>query len=103
MNKLSVIGIAVLAMGAPAAAHHVDNLDVPFALRGACEARTQELSNSDDWLLDTFPELFSSEGEVRSFLNRAFTCERNEGDGQWYITDHRIEVLESDWFQRRQR
>lgn len=43
----------------------------------------------------------STTGELRSFLNRAFTCELNEGDGQWYIKDHRLEVLGSEWFQRR--
>jgi hypothetical protein len=42
-----------------------------------------------------------SKGEVRSFLNRAFTCEQSGSDGQWYITDHRQEVLDSEWMQRR--
>ena len=100
MRKLSIlIGVAAVAAASPAFAHHVDYLDVPFPTRGACEAQTNALSNDDDWLLDAFPDIFSSEGEVRSFLNRAFTCELT--DGQYYITDHRLEVLGSDWFQRR--
>jgi hypothetical protein len=98
--------LLTLALGAtlaasPAAAHHVEYLDTPFASRGECEATTHQLSNDDDFLIDQFPDLFSSEGEVRSFLNRAFKCEYNSADGQWYIVDHRIEVLQSDWFQRR--
>lgn len=89
-----------LAIASPAIANHPTESDIPFPTRGACEAETQTLSNNDDWLLDAFPNLFSSEGEVRSFLNRAFTCEQR-GDA-WYITDHRREVIRTDWFQRRQ-
>jgi hypothetical protein len=96
--RISIAACALLA-AAPAVAHHVDNLDVPFDSRGACEAQRNALSNDDDFLIDQFPDLFSSEGEVRSFLNRAFTCEQR--GGEWYITDHRSEVLASDWFNRR--
>jgi hypothetical protein len=92
---------AAALMASPAAANHVFHLDDPFASRGACEAERASLSNDDDFLIDQFPDLFSSEGEVRSFLNRAFTCEPNSGDGQWYINDHRLEILGSDWFTRR--
>jgi hypothetical protein len=101
MRKLiTIAGAGLFLAAAPAAAHHVDHLDEPFATRGACEAERQALSNDDDFLIDQFPMLFSSEGEVRSFLNRAFTCEP-AGDGNWYIRDHRLEVLASDWFKRR--
>jgi hypothetical protein len=96
------VAFGAMLVASPAVAHHVDHLNDPFASRGACEAETASLSNGDDFLLDAFPGLFSSEGEVRSFLNRAFSCEQNRGDDQWYITDHRIEVLGSDWFTRRQ-
>jgi len=99
MKKL-LIAVAAVAMASPAAADHVFHLDIPFASRGACEAERNSLSNDDDFLLDAFPDVFSSAGEVRSFLSRAFTCEVRP-DGQWYITDHRVEVLDSDWFQRR--
>jgi hypothetical protein len=85
----------------PAVANHIEHLNDPFATRGACEAKTSALSNEDDWLLDAFPDVFSSEGEVRSFLNKAFTCDLNGSDGNFYITDHRQEVLDSDWFQQR--
>jgi hypothetical protein len=51
-------------------------------------------------LLDNFPNFFDSEGDVASFLTRAWTCELNESDGQWYIGDHRFDVLNSDWYQR---
>ncbi|MGZ2410995.1 hypothetical protein ACUXST_000392 [Sphingomonas sp. F9_3S_D5_B_2] len=101
MRKLLIsIATGALLCGTPALANHVLHLDDPFPSRGACEAERASLSNDDDFLIDQFPQLFSSEGEVRSFLNRAFTCEQR-GDGQWYITDHRLEVLDSDWFKRR--
>ena len=102
MAKSLIAGAAGLfVIASPAAANHVTHLNDPFVSRGACEAETQELSNTDDFLLEVFPDLFSSEGELRSFLNRAFTCEPR-GDS-WYITDHRTDVLGSDWFQRRNR
>jgi hypothetical protein len=103
MTKLLIAAAAgAFIMESPASANHVFHLDDPFASRGACEAERASLSNDDDFLIDVFPDLFSSEGEVRSFLNRAFTCE-SRADGDWYITDHRAEVLGSDWFQRRNR
>jgi hypothetical protein len=104
MKKLliSLAATATVAITSPAAADHVLHLNDPFASRGACEVERNALSNGDDWLLDAFPSVFSSEGEVRSFLNRAFPCELR-GDGNWYITDHRSEVLGSDWFERRNR
>ncbi|MFL6762458.1 MAG: hypothetical protein ACJ8FN_07095 [Sphingomicrobium sp.] len=102
MKKLiTLAAVAAVTFATGAVAHHAENLDVPFPTRGGCEAENSALSNEDGWLLDAFPSLFSSEGEVRSFLNRAFTCERNQSDGNFYITDHRVEVLGSDWFQRR--
>lgn len=102
MRELAVMLVGpMLLVASPALAHHPEHTNIPFATRGQCEAETQSLSNSDDWLLDAFPDFFSSEGEVRSFLNRAFTCERRS-DGSFYITDHRLEVIDSEWFQRRQ-
>jgi hypothetical protein len=103
MTKFLISAAVALVIASPAAANHVFYVDTPFASRGDCEAQRAELSNGDDWLIDAFPQLFSSEGEVRSFLNRAFTCEARGTDSQWYITDHRVEVLGSDWFQRRNR
>jgi hypothetical protein len=104
MTKLLIaVAAGAFVTASPASANHVFHLDDPFASRGACEAERASLSNDDDFLIDVFPELFSSEGEVRSFLNRAFTCESRGSDGNWYITDHRVEVLGSDWFQRRNR
>jgi hypothetical protein len=98
-----LVAVGAVMTATPAVANHTSYTDTPFATRGACEAQRAALSNDDDWLLDAFPQLFSSEGEVRSFLNRAFTCELHESDGQTYITDHRLEVLGSEWFQRRNR
>ena len=101
MKRLSILaGVAAVVLASPASADHIFHLDIPFASHGACEAERNALSNEDDFLLDAFPDLFSSPGEVRSFLTRAFTCEVRS-DGQWYITDHRVEVLDSDWFARR--
>ena len=98
-NFGKVLTLGLLTLAGPVSAHHIDYLNVPFDGRGDCEAARQALSNEDDFLIDQFPQLFSSEGEVRSFLNRAFTCESS--GGSWYITDHRTEVLASDWFTRR--
>lgn len=103
MTKLfATLAIGTFAFASPAAANHIFNLETPFPSRGACEAESAELSAGDqDMLLENFPEVFSTKGEVASFLTRAFSCERNASDGQWYITDHRQEVLDSEWFQRR--
>jgi len=102
MNKLiGTLALSAILLTSPAFATHVTELNTPFASRGACEAERASLSNDDDFLLDAFPNLFSSAGEVRSFLNRAFLCEQSRGDDQWYITDHRREVLASEWFKRR--
>ena len=98
---LIAFAIGALAAATPASASHVTHLTTPYDSRGACEADRNEFSNGDDFLLDVYPNFFSTTGELRSFLNRAFTCELNEGDGQWYIKDHRLEVLGSEWFQRR--
>jgi histidinol-phosphate/aromatic aminotransferase/cobyric acid decarboxylase-like protein len=102
MKYFPVLMLAgTLAVASPAVANHIGHLDTPFPTRGGCEAETSALSNDDDWLLDAFPDVFSSEGEVRSFLNKAFTCEINQSDGNFYITDHRVEVLNSEWFAQR--
>jgi hypothetical protein len=103
MKKLgiAIAAIATLASGGPAIASHVNNLDIPFASRGACEAYMQQLSQDDrEWLQVAFPWYFSTDGQVESFLRKAFTCEENSSDDQFYITDHRLEVLGSDWFLR---
>jgi hypothetical protein len=100
MNKVFVsMTLGAIMVAAPAKARHAFETTA-HPTRGECEAQRAALSNDDRWLLDAYPELFSSTGEVRSFLNKAFTCERGL-DGQWYIIDHRDEVLNSAWFQRR--
>lgn len=103
MNKRLVsIAIGALLIATPAFAGQLDNLDTPYASRGECESANAGFSNEvRDSLLQQFPNFFDSEGDVASFLTRAFTCELDESDGQWYIHDHRIDVLNSDWYQRR--
>jgi hypothetical protein len=82
----------------PAFADHAFNLDTPYASRGACEAANADFDNGDrEWLSEAAG---LSDGEIRSMLKRAWRCELSP-DGQWYITDHRIEVLGSDWWLRR--
>jgi hypothetical protein len=101
MKYAATLALFALALASPAAAGHIFNRG-PYDSRGECEARSAELSNEDrDQLLDRFPQLFSSEGEVASFLTRAFTCDLDVLDGKWYLIDRRIEVINSDWFQRR--
>lgn len=103
MKQLGALATMALLVATPAAANHIFNLDVPFDTRGACEAEVAALNADDsDTLQGRYPGLFSNKGEVASFLTRAFTCELDQSDGQWYIEDHRQEVIDSDWFQRRQ-
>lgn len=100
MKRFAIL-LLVGATLVPAAAVAHDT-ETPFSSRGACEAASAGMSNDEKgWLLDTFPDLFGTEGEVSSFLTRAWTCDRNASDGQYYITDHRQEVLDSAWFAQR--
>ena len=89
---------AAMAIPRPAFADHAFNTDIPYASRGACEAANADFDNGDREWLSAASGL--SDGEIRSMLQRAWRCEPGS-DGQWYITDHRIEVLSSDWWQRR--
>ncbi len=100
----TLLGLGAIAFAAPAVAHHVDHLDEAFASRGACEAEVAQLSRDDrEFLQDTFPENFSTAGDVHSFLNHAFSCDYDAEAQAWYITDHRLEVLTGDWWLHRKR
>jgi hypothetical protein len=102
-KSLVSLTIGALVVASPAAANHIFNPG-PYESRGACEAESAALSNDDrETLQARFPDLFSSTGEVSSFLTRAFSCEIDAGDGEWYLIDHRQEVLDSEWFKRRLR
>lgn len=95
LKILMLVGATVVATSAVA-----HDTETAYSSRGACEAASASMSNDEqDWLLETFPEVFDTAGEVSSFLTRAWTCDRN--DGQYYITDHRQEILDSEWFQQR--
>ena len=100
MKKLTICaGVAATLLATPAVAH---DTETGYASRGACEAASASMSNSEqDFLLETFPDIFSSPGEVSSFLTRAWTCDLNASDGQYYIIDHIEEVLGSRWYQQR--
>jgi len=100
MKKLVATILALgVVMASPASANHFLNSG-PYATRGECESRSADLGSDDrESLQARFPNLFSSSGEVMSFLTRAFVCE--EEDGDWYLEDHRQEVLDSEWFKRR--
>ena len=100
MRKFSIAaGLAAMTVTTAAAAH---DTGMAYASRGACESASAHMSNAEQgWLLDTFPDLFSSPGEASSFLTRAWTCDVNASDGLYYITDHIEEILASDWFDQR--
>jgi TRAP-type mannitol/chloroaromatic compound transport system substrate-binding protein len=101
MKTLSILAAAISAVGFSSAAVAHDT-ESAYASRGACEAATASTSNFEKvWLTETFPEFFDTIGEAASFLTRAWTCDRNTSDGQYYITDHVEEVLASDWYQQR--
>ena len=102
MKKLfPALAIAALMAAAPATANHIFT-PTPFPTYGACESENARLSNDDaERQFPLRPDLFSSLGEARSFMTRAFSCETNLEDGNWYLTDHRRDVIASDWFRRR--
>jgi len=100
MKKLALLaGLGAISLASAATAH---DTETAYASRGACEAASAAMSNAEqDFLLESFPDVFSSPGEVSSFLTRAWTCDRSSSDGQYYITDHIDEILGSRWFDQR--
>ena len=100
MKKFSALAVfASASLATPVAAH---DTETGFASHGACEAASAAMSNGEnDWLVATFPQFFDTTGEAASFLTRAWTCDRNPSDGQFYITDHVGQTLGSDWFAQR--
>jgi len=98
---LAAMILAGMAVGGPASASRTVHPG-PYSSRGDCEAHSAALGNDDrESLLDRFPQFFSTTSEVSAFLTRAFRCERAAADRQWYIRDHRLDVINSEWFQRR--
>ena len=100
MKTLIILAaIGATCVSGAATAH---DTTIPYSTRGGCEASSAAQSNAEkDWLIETFPQFFSTEGDASSFLTRAFTCDRNGSDGQYYLTNHIEEVLGSDWFAQR--
>lgn len=99
MRKIAACLLIGALSATPAIAH---DETAAFSSRGACEAASAEMSREDlPWLLETFPDLFDTTGEVNSFLTKAWTCDRNASDGQFYIINHIEEVLGSRWYDRR--
>ena len=100
MNKIC-LAIAVTSLAIPAASSAHDT-ETPFPSRGACESASAAMSNGEKaFLLEAFPDLFDTTGEAASFLTKAWTCDLNQSDGQYYITDHIEEILGSRWFEQR--
>lgn len=100
-NLPFTLALGMLAVATPAAANHIFT-PTPFPTYGECESENATLSNDDaERQFELRPDLFSSLGEARSFMTRAFSCELDPEDGNWYLMDHRREVIDSDWFQRR--
>ena len=101
IKHLAPLALGALVIGTPTAANHIFNPG-PYPSYSECQVENVQLSNEDmESLLARFPNLFTSNGEVRSFLTRAFSCELSPRDGQWYLVDHRQEVIDSLWFERR--
>jgi hypothetical protein len=99
MRKFAACLLIGALSSAPAIAH--DEVTA-FSSRGACESASAAMSQEDTpWLLETFPDLFDTQGEAESFLTKAWTCDRNASDSQYYITNHIEEVLGSRWYDRR--
>lgn len=99
MKRFATLTIAG-AIVIPAAAIGHDT-ETAYATRGACESASAAMSNAEqDWLVETFPDLFDTPGEASSFLTRAWTCDRGD-DGAYRITDHIEEILGSRWFDQR--
>lgn len=100
MKRFTMIALAAASLVPTAAIAH--DTETAFPSRGACESASAAMSNDENsWLLDTFPQLFDTTGEAASFLTKAWTCDRNPSDGQYYIIDHIEQVLASQWFARR--
>lgn len=104
MKRLLIFtGAAAAALSSPTFAHHVEYEDIAFATRGACESFNARLSAGDrEFLQLVFPQYFSTAGDVESFLAHAWSCARDPDDGQWYLDNHIVDTLNSDWFQRKQ-
>jgi hypothetical protein len=90
MKKLSfAIALASIAIATGAAAH---DTVTPHESRGDCESALAHINTEDrGWLAATFPQLFSSKGDVQKYLHDNFKCELNDDDGYWYIVDHRFD------------
>lgn len=103
MKKLAILAaVTAMTAAAPASANHLLHLDTPYASRGECEAAVAHFNSDDrDDLLERFPSWFDSRGDVQSLLTRAFPCELNDADGQWYIKSELGAVLASEWYQGR--
>jgi hypothetical protein len=100
MKRFTMFMLAAATLAPTAAVAH--DTETPFPSRGACESASAAMSYDEkDWVLATFPEFFDTNGDVSSFLTRAWTCDRNGSDGKYYITNHVEEVLGSDWFAQR--
>jgi hypothetical protein len=100
MRKFPVIlALGALVTASPATANHIFT-PTPLASYGECESANANEDAERPFPLR--PGLFSSMGEARSFMTRAFSCEYDPDDDSWYLSDHRGEVIASDWFQRRQ-
>ena len=96
------IGLMVFSAMFAATAGVAHDTETAFSSRGACEATSASMSNAEqDWLVETFPQFFDTQGEASSFLTKAWTCDFNPATGEWYITDHIAETLGSSWFDRR--
>lgn len=96
---LPLVALGAACSATPALADHILNLNVPYETRGDCESAVAQFATTDrESVLERFPNFFNRNGDVASFLTRAFPCEYNPSDQNWYIKDRRGVVLGSEWF-----
>lgn len=90
MKKLLTIGVFAVAGFTTAASAH--DFVTTYETRAQCELAYVEMNKFDrDWLLNNFPQLFDSPGDVMHFLTQHVDCEYDPAENVWFMADHRFD------------